>query len=306
MSKLSERAVLVKLSLHKWGAEITDNKANDRIHGEESTDKKFTKAYKKLISPKVMNRIFYNYSKLYKFHTENTLPWADGGWRLLPTEAYFNYISTFNGLKSEAEKLVNEMVQNYTTLRGEAKEHLKSLFNEGDYPNATELASKFDIELVVSPVPSDTFDIRVGLTEDQVADIQNELTERFNDQIKEAQLSLFDKLESALDYFYSKVSRENSHYVNKALDDLENLVNLIPKLNFNNNENLTKACDTIRKEICSLSSTSLHKDDKLRQGSALKAKMLQKMVKQLRGVEHGQGNYSIGNDISRAGQTDTE
>ena len=145
---LSDKALLVSLSISQWQARKLDKRVTSDVaiqHGVSTT----TGRYNKVLLPAtdLLNKIHAKTSAIRKWFYTNTLavPWGEGT-QLLPSYNLMTFRSEYAQHKAEWESAVRVFVIEYPRLVGEAKKNLNGMFNTSHYPDQSEIASKFSID----------------------------------------------------------------------------------------------------------------------------------------------------------------
>ena len=106
MSTLTEKAILVKLSIKQWSTSRFDKEvtatANKHYNAQDGAGR-YTKV---LIARDAITEIRKSANEARTFHYENTLPWKDDGYRMLPSANYMDYTQAIRALKNKFEKAV--------------------------------------------------------------------------------------------------------------------------------------------------------------------------------------------------------
>ncbi len=110
---------------------------------------------------------------------EQTLPWTDDGWRILPIANYDRFMAGWRERLHKAEELLDEFVRDYPALRELAKQVLNGMWNAADYPS--DIRSRYRFDIVPRAVPSGS-DYRVELSDAEVEAI----SKRTEQDVREA------------------------------------------------------------------------------------------------------------------------
>jgi len=232
--------MVVNLSISQWSARKHDKTASaevERNHGAHDAGR-FNKL---LLAQESIKEISKIAGSARTFHYENTLPWSDNGDRVLPAGNYFTYTSKLQSIKMEFEDAVYNFCNNYDSLVSDAKVRLNSLFNQGDYPHPSQIASKFSINVSFMPVP-DVEDFRVSLTDDEVMKIKSEISNELSSRVDQANSDLIQRCKDAVSHMAVTLSDPDKVFRDSLVNNIFSLVNLIPALNFSGNANLSNAC----------------------------------------------------------------
>jgi hypothetical protein len=158
-------------------------------------------------------------------------------------------------------------------LKEKAKSTLKKMYNQWDYPSAEDLKRRFRIQVDFLPIP-DTEDFRVKLSDEEIKSIKNNLQERLNESIKEAQLSLWKRLSVLINRIVERLSDENSIIRESLIANIQELVEVIPNLNIVDDRELIDLVDEIKKNILVYSSEDLRDSKIIRKRVLERAKVI--------------------------------
>ena len=146
--RITNGSVLVELHMSVWTANKLDRGATAKVTADNSASAKAAKVHKNLMEGShLRDKIASLAAACRAQHLHVTLPWNDGGQRLLPTSYFLEYKTRMNDYRTAFETMVNEFVAEYPALVQTAQNYLGGLFNADDYPSADEVRSKFSFDL---------------------------------------------------------------------------------------------------------------------------------------------------------------
>ncbi len=273
---LNEKAMLVYLNISIWTARKYDKKISQEIERQYNADE--AGRYNKiLIAKEHLANIKKIISAARSFHYENTLPWSNNGGRLLPTANYFNYVKSIQCFTDDFEREVADFLRVYPILKNEARHRLNGMFDEEDYPDANMLETKFDIRNMILPVP-EADDFRVSLTEDEVDSIKESLEEQVKESTEAAMNDLWKRLFKVVSHMSERLSDPDNKFKNTLVENIENLCELLPKLNITDDPVLVVAVNEIKAKLTINDSQTLRDNNNIRNKTAHEAqKILNKM-----------------------------
>lgn len=243
MKVLSEKALTVRLKISRWTARKYDERASKEVsENHEAEDAgRFNKI---LIAQKHLKKINQAVTKLKTFHDFNTFPWDDNGTRLLPAANYLDYMRDLRVLISDFNVAVKEFITNYDHYVQDARNTLGDLFDENDYPTKEDVERKFGIEYIPLPVP-DT-DFRVELDDEDVQAVKSaveiEVQKRMNNAMQESWI----RIKEVLTAMKEKLSDKDAIFRKSLFENVEDLVNLLPKMNMGNDAKLNEIVEEMR------------------------------------------------------------
>lgn len=260
---LSQKAMLVHLKINQWTARKFDKDATTLVASNYSVDENVGRYNKALVPKKAIRRIQQAVSALRSYHYENTLPWGDST-RLLPSANYMAYTSEIRNLKSEFDAAVAEFVGNYQNYITDAQTRLGAMFNNQDYPGISEIAGLYGVDVQISPLP-EVEDFRVMLQEDDVKQIKKDIEDRMSKAQEDAMLSLWKRLYDTVSNMAKQLAdTDNNKFHDTLVGNIQDLVNLLPRLNIANDNDLEQMRQEISDKLCVYSSKELKKDNIIR------------------------------------------
>ena len=279
--KLSDRALLVQLSISQWTARKYDKKATQEVassHGVATAVGRYNKSL--LPMNDYLDHVHKKATHIRTKFYENTLPWGIEGTQMLPTANYLSFMTEFRKEKAEWEFLVNEFASNYDQLKADAKRILGSLYNETDYPASHEIINKFRMDMAVFPVP--TNDFRVAIGDDELTRIQQDVEERLKQAQSKAISDVWQRLFERVKHMAEKLADPKAIFRDTMVENTRELCELLPRLNFTDDP----ALEAMRQEVeASLLKhpEALRCDPDLRRDTAAEAKQIMDKMSALMG-----------------------
>lgn len=269
---LNDRALLVQLKVSQWTARKYDKKATKEVADSNGTTTAAGR-YNKSLLP--MNDLLDNIHKKTTFirakYYENTLPWGMDGTQMLPTSNYLNFMAEFRKERGEWNILVSNFIHGYDSMVLDAQRILGSLYDHRDYPSATDLRSKFDMDVAVFPVPSSDF--RVSIASDELTRIQQDVERRVKDAEQAALKDVWTRLYERVKHMAEKLADPKAIFRDSMVENAREICALLPRLNFSDDPHL----ETMRQQVeASLIKhpDALRNDPDLRRDTAAEAKKI--------------------------------
>jgi hypothetical protein len=287
-----ELLMIVRLSIHQWYPRKFDKKATRdlaSLHGV-SADRagRFNKILVDLESIKPLQQ---RLRKLRDDHYAMTAPWADGGERVLPAGLYFDYVAMVRDAEIDIARLADDYVIQYSSEVDRARTELNGLFNEADYPPASELRERFGVGTKFEPLPNPE-DVRVwGIGEEAAEEIRDQVIASQQTAVKEAQDNVVSQVTERAREFISKVRKydaqvsedvKGARLYDSALTNLSDVVGLVLQgLNITGDQELQKLAEDLSKEIHSLNADKLKNSQPTREK---KTEAVEKIIGKFSGV----------------------
>lgn len=269
---LSDRALLVQLSISQWTARKFDKKVTQDVastHGVASSAGRYNKALLPMndLLDRVHKKSTYIRTKFY----ENTLPWGMEGTMMLPSANYLNFVTDFRKEKGEWLHLVSEFKNNYDQLRMNAQRLLGSMYNSADYPTGYELDKKFSIDMAMFPVPATDF--RVQIASDELSRIQQDVEARVKDAQQQAMKEVWTRLYDRVKNMAEKLADPKAIFRDTLVDNLRDQCDMLTRLNFADDPNLEALRSEVEGSLLK-HPDALRNDPDLRRDKAAEAKAI--------------------------------
>lgn len=178
VAKLSDKAMLVKLTVRRAALVKNDKALSAKIQASEGDTslKVTTELFRDKTQP--VAQIMQAVNEVYKYHTENTLPYEDAGPRLLPANTYFEYtqdirakIATVDALQAKWMPLYDQLVLADIAYRNQGAVKRACA---ADYPSAADFQSRMGLELTFRPLPDEEHPL-FDLSDEDKASFTNNL-----------------------------------------------------------------------------------------------------------------------------------
>lgn len=275
---LRDEAMIVRLSISQWTARKFDRGVTQKVANDYGTTADVGRYNKILVAQDAIKEITQTVSNVRAFHYENTLPWDDAGGRILPSANFLVYSKRMREFKAEFDKAVQAFVSNYDEYRGEARRRLGGMFKLGDYPGHLEVRRKYSCSTDIEPIPSST-DFRVSVSVKDSNRIKKELEARVKEREAEAMKDLYFRLNKVIGHFYEKLTDGDAIFRDSLVENVVELVNLLPRLNVAGDPELEKIRKETQKKLCAFEPEQLRGDVEARSKAADDAKaILDKMA----------------------------
>lgn len=246
--KISNKAMLVRLSISQWIARKFDKKITTKIEEEYNTfnSGRFNKC---LLDSSALKKIQSIINNARTYHKYNTLPWNNNGERILPSENFNKYSAAMRVFKEVFDTEVLNFFEHYNEYVGNAEQLLNKMFNKEDYPHISELSSKYNLHVVINPLPISN-DFRVSLNEDEIETIKNNIEKRLNEGINYAMKDLWNRLYNIISTMSVTLEDKEAIFRDSLINNIKDLIDLLPSMNINNDENLIDIKNEIEEKIC--------------------------------------------------------
>ena len=288
---ITERAMLAAVHISIWTAIKHDRKVSREVAEQHGAyvgagryNKQLLREAERLESLRALSGQIRQY--FYKI----TLPWSDEGYRLLPAHFYFDLTTKMREFEQAFAQQVEEFLAVYPSYIEQVRPELNGLFREEDYPSTDKLRNKFGVKLEVLPIPSGN-DFRVTLSEEEQARVAREIDENVRQSLQKGTEDLWTRLKGVVAHMVERLKEPESRFHASLVTNICELVELLPRLNVNQDEELNRFAGEIKDRLCGFTARDLKKNEILRAATTNDAaEILTKMDAVLR--ERGQNTDS--------------
>ena len=276
---ITERAMLMNVTIHQWTAKRHDKSVSAEVARQHGSDITMGAYQKELVTKESLKDISVLAGQIRDTFHRRTLPWLDGGTRILPADHYFAIMCELKELIHKRDAKVAEFCNKWSDIIDEAQKKLNGLFDPADYPAEALLREAFSVEMTVFPLPSKA-DFRVNLDNTaELEDIQNQIDERVNMALEAATRDTWQRIHDVV----AKVSeRLHAYKVNdegkvenpfrdSLIENVRDLVEILPGLNITGNAELATMTEVLQKGIAAFDAEDLRDSDALRNNVAVMA-----------------------------------
>ena len=282
MTTLSEKAMLVGLHIRHWSARKYDRSVSDKVAEDNAANREAGRYNKMLIARNALDDIIKAISKARGTHYDNTLPWTDDGFRILPASNYFEYMAAIGVYKRSFERAVDNFIGNYEDYKQQAEKVLGRLFREKDYPRADSLSTRFLFEIKILPMPASS-DFRVGLQAQEVDRIREDIEARMQAAQEAAMRDVWKRIHHAVSRMHDKLSsygrdpetnKISVRFQDTLVGNLRDLTAILPRLNLTGDPELERISRRLETTLCIPEAQQLREDGDLRRKTAKEAKRI--------------------------------
>lgn len=233
---VSDRAVLVNLSISQWSAAKSDKKVNKEVSQAHGSAEEMGNYRKRLVAKDAVKKYTDLASAIRQEYYKITLPWGDNGDRILTSKAYFDFSANFRKRQTELETAWDEFCSVYPQLVEDARRLLNGLHNADDYPALSEIRGKFAIKLDVKPVPQ-AEDFRVQLGDEEVSRLKAQITADSAASVERAMRDVWQRMADVIRKIsercklYDQENPKAHPLHDSTVENISDLLAIIPSLN---------------------------------------------------------------------------
>jgi hypothetical protein len=253
---IANTSMLVNISISVWTGRKLDKQVSAEVDVAKSTKTRAGNYHKNLFAGvdelAAVGRIA---GKIRNWGMEQTLPWSDGGDRLLTMDNYTEYRRVLKDLEREFEDAVQVFCSRYSTLISAQAFTMGSLFDRTEYPDVADIASKFSLRYTFSPVP-EIGDWRVDANAEDKQELEEQYKKAYNDRLGATTKDLWDRLHGVLTHMADRLADapdgERKIFRDSLLETPVKLCELLTRLNVANDPKLEAARKSLESAVCGI------------------------------------------------------
>lgn len=281
---LSDRALLARLSIGVWSGRLHDEDVSEAARRRFGADEGAGSYTKQIIAPKFLNGVAKAARTAKSVHELLTLPWQDGGTRIMTVQAYnSDYMNRMRTSRTQFEQEVRTFLNGaYSEAIDEARVRLKMMFKQEDYPTAEEAKGRFSFDIEVMKVP-EAADFRVKLSDKSTNLIVRDIEKRTNERIRNAQRDVFGRVFEVVEHMSTKLREYRNNegtFKDSLVYNVQELAEMLPMLNVTDDPRITELGERLKNELAEHSPTILRGDAKVAAQVQSNADRLLKRVQQ--------------------------
>lgn len=249
---IGSNAMLVDLNISVWTGRKMDKKVSEEVDSAKGTKARAGNYHKKLLAGSTkLENIQKIVSAIRTWNYERTLPWSDGGSRLLPMKAFFDYKQTLNNFENQFNTAVDEFLVEYPQLVSASAFTLGDLFDRAEYPTAESLRDKFKFKYVFMPVP-DAGDFRVDVEESAKKELEEQYKGYYETKLNDAMKEAWTRLHEVLTHISERLDYTDENkkkFWDSTITNAVELCGLLTALNVTNDPKLEQARQQLERAL---------------------------------------------------------
>lgn len=269
---IANTSMLVNISISVWTGRKLDKQVSEEVDTAKATKTRAGNYHKNLFAGvDELAAVARVAGKIRNWHAEQTLPWSDGGDRLLPMQNYMEYKKSLNALEQEFNDAVRAFCDRYSTLISAQAFTMGALFDRSEYPDVGDIANKFALRYTFSPIP-EVGDWRVDANASDKQELEDQYKKAYDDRLGATTKDLWDRLHGVLAHMADRLADasdgERKIFRDSLLETPVKLCGLLTRLNITNDPKLEAARKSLESAVCGIDVKDLRES----QGARLEVK----------------------------------
>ncbi len=274
---ITHKTMLCKVYIGQWTAQKQDKRATREVVEQHHADADSGTFYKTLLKSGALDCYRKNGDAARIFLYSRTMPWKEGGSRLMPSMLFDDVSVGMSKFGDKAEEFLEEFLGEYADARDKAKTSLGSLFDANDYPPVNVIRGKFSYNVSYEPVP-EAGNWLVDLEREQIEELSSQRAKDLENATAVAMRDLWIRLHQTVEHIHERLSDDTKTFRNSLVGNLEDLVDLLPKLNFTDDPDLNRMAAEAKLKLGGHDVEGLRKDNTFRKDVAEEADKLLKQM----------------------------
>lgn len=275
---LSQKCMLVNLHMSRWSGYKTDQKASSQLVKDASAQAGSAVVSKRVVPKEAFADIVTACNALKAHRDKHTLPWSDKGPRIMTRNIFEIFMTGYGELERNFNAAVKEFIEvKYPPARDRAAFRLGTLFSDADYPTPDELRKKFQVSLDIDGI-TEPEDFRVALPEVELNKLKASMEESINRRLSDAMQDVWLRIAELLEHYIEKVSDNEAIFRDSTVNNLVELMNILPGLNVTGDPRLREIRQRIMGTIGSYEPNDLRKGSDLRAAAAKEAREIRESM----------------------------
>lgn len=265
-AELVNRCLLAKLSVSCFVGNPRDKELTAEVESDKNTEHKRLSVRKRIMQGKELNACLTTAQALRKEFETLSLPWFDGGFRLIPS---VKFIETKQALDKRIEAFdtaVADFLRCYDSIIARDRIALGATFNASDYPSQAELRGKFSARLECSPLPIANKDWRVAGIDSQIAaTIAKQVEEQTEQRLAVGKAELLNRAKEEIKHLAERLADAEKRFKENSIANVIDAANAIEGLNVTEDGKLSKLSKEIAGSFGKLNADGIREDKQQRE-----------------------------------------
>jgi len=278
-SRLSERAMLTHIRVSYWSGAKKNKKVTREVVIAKNATNDVGHWIDKLIPQTELKPVAELRTRIRYTWTNLTLPWMDGGVRILPSKMFMEYREKMNSVVNDYNKAVEAFLKRFPTIIENRKKDFGSLWKdyEGYIPSVSELRDKFAVHQDIYPMP-DVNDFRVDVGSEEAEEIKAKVEASINAATQKAMSDLWNQLADLIGKVEKTLSDPKAIFRDSLITNLADFCKLVPKMDFIGDDNLDKIRTEVIAKLANLKPIDLRESKSDRAKAVKSAKEIMKKI----------------------------
>ena len=210
-----------------------------------------------------------------------TTPFTSDNWGLISADLVIDYGRQMGDFKSQFNSAVMDVVNRWDAIVAFEQKRLGPIFKASEYPPKDRVEEFFSFEHELKPVP-DEGHIILDLESEVLDDLRQSLKEQNEKNLKRSVTDMWERLFKPVNKM-AEICLNDKKVFSSVIDNLEDIVSIIPALNIIDDPNISDMADEIKNRLLVHTTGQIRDDKRLKKDLGKEADDIAKKIKALTG-----------------------
>ena len=240
---IKDKVMMMALTVTK--PQLTKTDKMGTAAAEDALNAKGAGKYVKALYPKhLIDPIVQVEAEARAFMYARTRMWIKGLY-LLPSTQYFAMAEQMGKYQLQHGQVVTAFLSNISRVLHDAQQAQGAMFNASEYPDVASLREQFSFNPRYFPF-AESGDFALDMDENELQELKDQAAEQYKAAFAESNKDLYSRLYKAVLRIVTQTSKDKGRIYDTLTDDIAELVQTLPSLNFNNDATLDELIDQCR------------------------------------------------------------
>ena len=281
---LSEKALLVRLTVKHPSFAKTDKAVSHEVADQKNANKRAVKVLKTVIDTThpAYKAVKTARGALYNVFAAETAPWSEDGWYIIKAKGYDRFTEVMREKTDAFDVAVGDFLKVYPELVDQAPDRLGDLFDADLFPSVEACKELFYSDIEVRPVP-EAGDFRVAMSADDKQKITAQIQRNNDKRVSEVTTECFDRAYSVVSNMVERLEafdpdKKGAKLYDSLVGNVRDIAELLPSLNVGDDPRLEQLAKEIGQRLTETDTDTLKRDEGKRKEIAADAREIMNQI----------------------------
>ena len=251
--------MMLDINISKYEGRKGDKGAGMALDSDRNVKGKGHSVTKITCDAEEMSDYLQPYTDFKKWLNTNCLPIGENRYLFL-VDKYQDVVTKVDNFKMKFTKGYEHFCENfYNEIVPKQKNRLNDAWDEADYPS--DILSKFGCHVLFTTVPdASSVQKYIGLPQEDVDRLVVENEKAVTAMFETAMRHPYKRIVEVVNKMVEKLSDEGARFKNSLVDNIKEVVDLLPQLNITKSKELEDIADRLNQDLCSVAPDALRYD----------------------------------------------
>jgi hypothetical protein len=269
-SSLSRKTILVALKTHQFSNSLVDRTAKNGLVAAHGASTDALRLSKDIFDPRHLAPAKKIIGAARTEYYDKTLPWADLGFRLLPTKLHFDFENQMRKFQQDLQSAVQTMDSNFAGMVTAGMNRLGSLALNVRYPDQHFFSRLWDLRWSYKPVPASGHFI-ADIAQADLNDMREAIEQSNHDQLVETTRSLYQRIFDLTSHMKETLENPAAKFKDSLVGNISELTAILEPLNIAGDPEINKLAAQLKDSLGSYKPEDLRTNETIRKQAASEA-----------------------------------